>query len=392
MATFSPFVYWAQSENSIFLKIDLRDVKEPDIDIKEKALSFNGLGTGAQGIKKYGFKLLLFEAIKDNGCDHCIKITDNGINITLNKTSPGWWPRLISAPQKPTWLKIDFDKWQSEEDLLDEKVNDVAVDYPDVYKNLMKSELGYIKDFKAVYLPFYNLAMLCAFLYIAIILTVTIGKTGLNETLYAQTYPLVGRTVLFIQHLQALEIMHAYFGYVKGHWLMPLLQIFGRLAILIFNLELEPRLQKMPCITWLFLSWVYGDIIRYIYYILNMTSSKNTFKQWVYPFFKWLRYTAWIILYPIGFMCEAVIVFRHIIYLDAEPRYYLRMPNKFNVTFDLLTVFRLYLLFVFLPGMYFLLKHMYKGRVKALGGSEPFDKLGLGFLKSLKNPYLNKTK
>lgn len=63
----------------------------------------------------------------------------------MTKEKGGWWPRLISTPQKPTWLKIDFDKWQTEDDLIDEKVNDIATDYPDVYKHLMKNELGYVK-------------------------------------------------------------------------------------------------------------------------------------------------------------------------------------------------------------------------------------------------------
>lgn len=60
------------------------------------------------------------------------------------KKSPLWWPRVIATPQKPSWLKIDFDRWQSEEDL-DEKVNDIRMDYPDIYENLQRKELGYLK-------------------------------------------------------------------------------------------------------------------------------------------------------------------------------------------------------------------------------------------------------
>ena len=41
-------------------------------------------------------------------------------------------------------LKIDFERWKSE-DGDEEEVRDVVNDYPDLYKNLHKEELGYIK-------------------------------------------------------------------------------------------------------------------------------------------------------------------------------------------------------------------------------------------------------
>ncbi|CAG9765409.1 unnamed protein product [Ceutorhynchus assimilis] len=375
MSGFSPFVYWAQNENKLFLKIDLKDVQQPLIDVDEKLISFDGLGRGALGTKEYSFKLNLFEGI--NSKEKNVKITDNCINITLNKTQPGWWPRLTSTPQKPIWLKIDFNKWQSEDDFLEEKVNNVTEDYPDVYKHLMKNELGYIKeDFKSVYMVFYNLAMLCAFLYALIILTMTMAKNGFEETSYTNVYPIVGHVLCIIHLFQALEIMHPIFGYVKGSPFMPFLQIVGRLFILFGNLEFEPRLQKMPATTWLFFAWIYSDLIRYVYYIFHISGSKNSIRRYVYPFAKWLRYTAWIILYPVGFLCESVIIFRNILYLHNEPRLYLRLPNVYNVTFDYLTFLRVYMLFIMFPGMYTLIKYMYKARTKNLGGSEPFDKLG----------------
>lgn len=114
---------------------------------------------------------------------------------------------------------------------------------------------------------------------------------------------------------------------------------------------------------------------RYIYYIFHTANSSNNIRKVVYPFFRWLRYSAWIVLYPIGFLCESVIVFRNILYLHNNPRFYLQLPNPYNVTFDYLTFLRIYMLFVMFPGMYTLLKHMYKARVKNLGGREPFDKI-----------------
>lgn len=73
-----------------------------------------------------------------------VKITDHKINLTLPKVEKAWWPRLTSQPQKPAWLKIDFDRWQSEDDLLDEEVRDIREDYPGIYEKLQKQEMGYI--------------------------------------------------------------------------------------------------------------------------------------------------------------------------------------------------------------------------------------------------------
>lgn len=77
--------------------------------------------------------------------DKSIKITDHKIDLTLPKIEKGWWPRLTSQPQKPAWLKVDFDKWKSEEDIDDEEVRDIREDYPGIYEHLQKQEMGYIK-------------------------------------------------------------------------------------------------------------------------------------------------------------------------------------------------------------------------------------------------------
>lgn len=84
--------------------------------------------------------------------DKSIKVTDHKIDLILPKVEKGWWPRLTSQPIKPAWLKVDFDKWQSEDDLLDEEVRDIREDYPGLYDNLQKQEMGYIKGRYATYL------------------------------------------------------------------------------------------------------------------------------------------------------------------------------------------------------------------------------------------------
>lgn len=68
------------------------------------------------------------------------------MDFILKKKYSNWWPRLTSQPQKPSWLKIDFDKWKSEDmDDNDNEKRDIHNDYPDMYDKLHKEEFGYRK-------------------------------------------------------------------------------------------------------------------------------------------------------------------------------------------------------------------------------------------------------
>lgn len=71
---------------------------------------------------------------------------DRQVDFVLMKRTKNWWPRLTGQPQKPSWLKIDFDKWKSEEvDDTEEVMRDICQDYPDLYDRVHKEEFGYRK-------------------------------------------------------------------------------------------------------------------------------------------------------------------------------------------------------------------------------------------------------
>lgn len=74
MTFLSPFVYWAQNEENLFLKVDLKDAKvllvsksklkylyfnfqEPKIKVQARKLSFQAKGYGAQGFNDYAFNI-----------------------------------------------------------------------------------------------------------------------------------------------------------------------------------------------------------------------------------------------------------------------------------------------------------------------------------------------
>ncbi len=83
--------------------------------------------------------------------------------------------------------------------------------------------------------------------------------------------------------------------------------------------------------------------------------------------FFFYRYTLWVPLYPVGFVCEGVIALRDIPYFEETGRFSYPLPNSWNLSFHFPTVLRLYLLLFFFPLLYTMMNHMYRQRCKKLG-------------------------
>ena len=75
-----------------------------------------------------------------------------------------------------------------------------------------------------------------------------------------------------------------------------------------------------------------------------------------------IRYTLWVPLYPLGFICEGVIALRDIPYFEETEKFSIQLPNKWNFAFYFTNVIRFYLLFGFFPMLYTQMWHMYNLR------------------------------
>ena len=49
MPELKPFVYWAQTETDICLRVDLKDMLDTEVSIEEDEIEISTLGVGAQG-------------------------------------------------------------------------------------------------------------------------------------------------------------------------------------------------------------------------------------------------------------------------------------------------------------------------------------------------------
>lgn len=152
------------------------------------------------------------------------------------------------------------------------------------------------------------------------------------------------------------------FGYTKGSVLVSLWQTGGRAFVLFCMIDAEPRMQTKPVVFYLFVIWSMVEIVRYPYYITQLLNIKI-------PLLTWLRYTIWIPLYPLGFLCEGIIMLRNIPYFEETQRFTISLPNSYNFAFHFSSVIRLYLLFLFLPALYMVMSHMAKLRSIKLGKS-----------------------
>lgn len=356
----SPFVYWAQTESVVSLKIELKNVQNPNVRVLENNVKFSAQGIGARGESQYEFSLDLFSPVKaSDGQTTTLRVFDNRVDLVLQKTKPSWWPRVTAQPQKPAWLKINFDLWKVEDGQeSDEEKRDVMQDYPGMYDRLHQEEMGYRReDYKKVYLVLYNLFQFVGYTYVLSVLGVRYMKHDYDSVV--GTYENVGGAMRFLQLLQYLEVMHPLFGYTRGGVLVPFLQVSGRAFVLFVMIEAEPRMQTKPVVFYLFVMWSTIEVVRYPFYIAQL------YKKEIY-ILTWLRYTMWIPLYPIGIICEAIVILRNIPYFEETQKFTISMPNEWNFAFHMPNFLRFYLLVLTFPGMYFVMSHMHKLRTVKL--------------------------
>jgi len=178
----SPFVYWAQTENAVTLRVDIRNAHNPRIHIEDRKICFDSIGEGAQGQNEYHFELDFPHAVNPKASTY--RTLDRDVDILLQKEDKGWWEKVTLSHKKPAWLKVDFDRWKSQDDE-DMVPQDVMKDFPDLMSSLQQKEFGYkIESLRNVYLFIYNLFQFVMNLFIIGVLSVKFSKDGPGAFLY----------------------------------------------------------------------------------------------------------------------------------------------------------------------------------------------------------------
>ncbi|XP_075985095.1 cytosolic Prostaglandin E synthase-like [Anticarsia gemmatalis] len=121
-----PSVSWAQGSGSVFLTFNV-ECEKPDIKIERKAVSFEGIGKPDD--KLYGVVIPLYSEIDPEKSSYTNKGRLIEVVLTKDKTNAPFWPALTSDKKKHHWLKIDFNRWQDEDESDDlDEMNNVCLD------------------------------------------------------------------------------------------------------------------------------------------------------------------------------------------------------------------------------------------------------------------------
>lgn len=161
------------------------------------------------------------------------------------------------------------------------------------------------------------------------------------------------KLLVYVQIFNAsVEIFNSLVGITPSPVLMTALQFFARLSITIGVCYLIPE-SPGNFNHWAFpgmlIAWSSVELIRYPYYVIKLTGKPVPFML------NWLRYSAFLVLYPLGLVTEPVVIYNSLPYINSSFHYY----------------FFLFGFGLYIPGFYLLYGYMLKQRKKVLGGGKP---------------------
>ena len=128
----NPEILWAQNKNKVFITINIPNISNEWVEIKEDKIEFRG----ENGENKYNLCIELLNTIDTIKSLWVTK--GNGIFITLEKNPIKSWIKLTS--KKYNNLKIDWNRWEDTDDELNVDQENLLQDFSD-FKKTLPSEL-----------------------------------------------------------------------------------------------------------------------------------------------------------------------------------------------------------------------------------------------------------
>lgn len=168
----------------------------------------------------------------------------------------------------------------------------------------------------------------------------------------------------YVQTLAIMEVLHCILGIVRAPVFTTMVQVASRLFVLwgILLLPGNAAVQKSVFFPSLCIAWSLSELIRYPFYACELILGKDNAPR----ILTWLRYSGFLILYPLGITAEVMVTLLSWAYVMQNKPYTIELPNKWNFGVDFRAVYLLVLL-SYIPGSPFMYKHMLRNRRKALG-------------------------
>ena len=143
---------------------------------------------------------------------------------------------------------------------------------------------------------------------------------------FTNVYPEVQTILLIFQTLQLMEVLHCIIRLVPSNPFQTFIQILSRL-ILVWGILL-PVVESRGSIgvPMLLVAWSIAEMTRYMYYALNIYN--------LVPYILvWMRYTFFIVLYPLGVSGELLTIVCAYPYIRDRNLFAIPLPNFANFSF-----------------------------------------------------------
>lgn len=171
-------------------------------------------------------------------------------------------------------------------------------------------------------------------------------------------YDSVKYSLYIFQNAAVLEVIHAATGIVKSSAVMTAFQVASRVVVVCGVLLATESARVGLGLPLALLAWSITEIIRYSNYFFNLI--------YAVPFvLKYLRYTTFIVLYPIGVTGELLCIWAAQKEVGKNQLYSIDMPNRYNVIFNYQHVLW-FLMVLYIPLFPQLYLYMFGQRKKAL--------------------------
>ncbi|CZT44387.1 related to protein tyrosine phosphatase-like protein PTPLA (contains Pro instead of catalytic Arg) [Rhynchosporium secalis] len=165
---------------------------------------------------------------------------------------------------------------------------------------------------KNIYLLAYNIVSFLLWFSLTLLTITTLYRSLIIEpspsqllSIYYYLLPLLTAT----QSLAVLEVYHATCGLVRASPLTTAIQVGGKnlvvwtvmrkFPLLVANLENGGIWGFVGCV----LAWGLSEMVRYGFFVVAI--ARGEAPAWL----KWLRYSAFVVFYPPGFLSEAWLVY-----------------------------------------------------------------------------------
>ncbi|XP_061948634.1 very-long-chain (3R)-3-hydroxyacyl-CoA dehydratase PASTICCINO 2 [Populus nigra] len=212
--------------------------------------------------------------------------------------------------------------------------------------------------FRRLYLTIYNWAVFLGWSQVLFLAVKTLKDSG-----HEHVYIAVEKPLQLAQTAAVLEILHGLVGLVRSPITATLPQIGSRLYLTWIILYSFPEIRSHFLVTSLVISWSITEIIRYSFF--GVKEVLGFAPSWL----MWLRYSTFLLLYPTGISSEVGLVYFALPYIKGSEKYCLRMPNKWNFSFDNFYA-AILVLGIYIPGSPHMYSYMLGQRKKALSKSK----------------------